>query len=92
MSVAPTANEFRYIEGVNDDEYIKLLKKALERQKALTSKAIAKLKIQPEIIYCKDCANNPKFGVWFKCPMGNLTDLQRDGIYCSFAQRRTDGN
>lgn len=37
-------NEFRHILGKNDTEYIKLLKEALERQKQITSKAIAKIK------------------------------------------------
>lgn len=37
-------NEFRYVQGKNDAEYIKLLKEALDRQKKLTGKAIAKIK------------------------------------------------
>ena len=37
-------SEFRHIPGKNDAEYIKLLKEALERQKQITSKAIAKIK------------------------------------------------
>jgi len=37
-------NEFQHIPRKNDTEYIKLLKEALERQKQITSKAIAKIK------------------------------------------------
>ena len=37
-------NEFYYKPGENDAEYIKLLKDALERQKQITSKAIAKIR------------------------------------------------
>lgn len=37
-------NDFKYIPGKNDAEYIKLLKEALERQKQITNKAIAKIK------------------------------------------------
>ena len=37
-------NEFRYIPGENDAEYIRLLKNALERQKQITAKAVDKIK------------------------------------------------
>ena len=41
-------NVFKHVPGVNDAEYIKLLEQALERQKAITSKAIAKCKEMPK--------------------------------------------
>ena len=37
-------NDFKYIPGENDAEYIKLLKRALARQQQITSNAIAKIK------------------------------------------------
>ena len=37
-------NDFKYIPGENDAEYIKLLKRALTRQQQITSNAIAKIK------------------------------------------------
>ena len=37
-------NEFVYIPGENEVEYIALLREALRRQRAITNKAIAKLK------------------------------------------------
>ena len=52
-------NEFRHIPGKNDAEYIKLLKEALERQKQITSKAIAKIK---ELSNCSEIPNN-----WIPC-------------------------
>lgn len=55
MSMGIMVEEFKYVRGVNDSEYIELLKNAYERQKRITSKAIAKLKEQPKIIRCKDC-------------------------------------
>ena len=50
-------NEFRYVQGKNDAEYIKLLKEALDRQKKVTGKAIAKIKelSRRDWISCKDC-------------------------------------
>lgn len=50
-------NEFRYVQGENDAEYIKLLKEALDRQKKVTGKAIAKIKelSRRDWIPCKDC-------------------------------------
>lgn len=53
MGMGITVEDFKYVRGVNDSEYI--VKNAYERQKLITGKAIAKLKEQPEIIYCKDC-------------------------------------
>ena len=49
-------NEFRYIQGKNDAEYIKLLKEALDEQKKVTGKAIAKIKelSRRDWISCKD--------------------------------------
>ena len=49
-------NEFRYVQGENDAEYIKLLKKALDAQKKVTGKAIAKIKelSRRDWISCKD--------------------------------------
>lgn len=59
MSMGIMVEDFKYIRGVNDSEYIELLKNAYERQKRITSKAIAKLKEQePEIIRCKECKLN----------------------------------
>lgn len=48
MSAGITVEDFKYVRGVNDAEYIELLKNAYEGQKYITSKAIAKLKKQPE--------------------------------------------
>lgn len=49
-------NEFRYVQGENDAEYIKLLKEALDEQKKVTGKAIAKIKelSRRDWISCKD--------------------------------------
>lgn len=49
-------NEFRYVQGENDAEYIKLLKEALDSQKKVTGKAIAKIKelSRRDWISCKD--------------------------------------
>lgn len=52
-------SDFRHIPGKNDAEYIKLLKEALERQKQITSKAIAKIK---ELSNCSEFPNN-----WIPC-------------------------
>lgn len=52
-------NEFEHIPGKNDTEYIKLLKESLERQKQITSKAIAKIK---EISNYSEYPNN-----WIPC-------------------------
>ena len=52
-------SEFRHIPGKNDAEYIKLLKEALERQKQITSKAIAKIK---ELSNYSESPNN-----WIPC-------------------------
>lgn len=41
---------FNHIPGVNDAEYIRLLKEHLEAQTRLTNKAIAKIKEQASII------------------------------------------
>jgi len=48
MSAGITVEDFKYVRGVNDAEYIELLKNAYEGQKYITSKAIAKLKKQPK--------------------------------------------
>ena len=48
-------NDFKYIPGKNDAEYIKLLKEALERQKQITNKAIAKIK---ELSNCSEFPNS----------------------------------
>ena len=59
MSGNITVNDFKYIQGKNDAEYISLLKDSLECQKRITSKAIAKIKElskeQPQIIKCENC-------------------------------------
>ena len=49
-------NEFRYVQGENDAEYIRLLKEALDKQKKVTGKAIAKIKelSRRDWISCKD--------------------------------------
>ena len=49
-------NEFRYVQGENDAEYIRLLKEALDEQKKVTGKAIAKIKelSRRDWISCKD--------------------------------------
>ena len=49
-------NEFRYVQGKNDAEYIKLLKEALDEQKKVTGKAKAKIKelSRRDWISCKD--------------------------------------
>ena len=57
MSAGMTVEDFKYVRGVNDAEYIELLKNAYEGQKYITSKAIAKLKEQPEIIHCGECVH-----------------------------------
>lgn len=89
MSIAPTANDFKHIPGVNDAEYIELLKRALERQKHLTSKAIAKLKKQPEIITCGECARRKTMcDGRDRCAVFNVF-VDFDG-YCKWAERRTD--
>ena len=37
-------NDFKWIKGENDSEYIKLLQNALERQKKITAKAINRIR------------------------------------------------
>ena len=44
MSAGIVVKEFEYIPGKNDAEYIKLLKKQLERYKAINKKAIQKIR------------------------------------------------
>ena len=63
MSGGITVKEFKHIPGVNDAEYIKLLKEHDEINKNIIRQAVAKIKSlsaqlreQPEIIHCKDCA------------------------------------
>lgn len=83
-----TVDDFKYIRGVNDAEYIELLKNAYERQKRITSKAIAKLKKQTEIIRCKDCKYNVSS---HKCLHPESFFLvPPDDFYCGFAERRTN--
>ena len=53
------AKDFKYIPGKNDDEYIKLLKETLERQKQITNKAIAKIK---ELSNCSEFPTS-----WIPC-------------------------
>lgn len=86
MSAGITVEDFKYVRGVNDAEYIELLKNAYEGQKYITSKAIAKLKKQPEIIRCADCKSNNFCPQKIDCG---------DGLYyyvdfCSHAKRRVN--
>lgn len=47
---------FEHVPGVNDAEYIRMLQDALARQKVLTDKAVAKLRMIPEkIVRCRVC-------------------------------------
>lgn len=95
MSTGITVEDFKYIRGVNDSEYIELLKNAYERQKRITSKAIAKLKEQPEIIYCKDCKWYKAFSSWnckkyYYCARESITaTVKTENDFCSKAERRT---
>lgn len=90
-------NNFKHIPGKNDAEYIELLKDALERKKIIISKAIAKLKEQPEVIRCKDCRHwKDSDGVFrrgidaeSKCPL-NLHKVYEGTFFCGMAERRTD--
>ena len=63
-------SEFRHIPGKNDAEYIKLLKEALERQKQITSKAIAKIK---ELSISSESPNN-----WIPCTPKKLPKYEMD--------------
>ena len=45
-------NDFKYIAGENDAEYIKLLQEHINRQDAIIRKAVAKLKID-----CHGCVH-----------------------------------
>ena len=89
MSMGIMVEEFKYVRGVNDSEYIELLKNAYERQKYITSKAIAKLKEQPKIIRCKNCLHwqhseiHPNY-----CEVWNWCNTAED--FCSFAERRNN--
>ena len=44
MSSQITVNDFKWIKGENDQEYIGLLLDTLDRQKKITAKAIARVK------------------------------------------------
>lgn len=87
MSAGITVEDFKYVRGVNDAEYIELLKNAYEGQKYITSKAIAKLKEQPEIIHCGECE------LKIECCRNIRSGGRKDDDFCSFgrrAERRTD--
>ena len=87
-----TVEDFKYVRGVNDAEYIELLKNAYERQKHITSKAIAKLKEQPEIIRCGECTySNKEYSGEMWCGICNGFGIDENS-FCSFAERRTDGS
>ena len=84
-------NNFNWVKGENDAEYIKLLCDALERDKKIISKAIAKIRelsARPEVIRCKDCK-------WFGdigCAISIVddSDKPKENDFCSFAERRGD--
>ena len=76
MSAGITVEDFKYVRGVNDAEYIELLKNAYERQKYITSKAIAKLKKQPK----------RKIGEWVQVPRFE-GDTQPD-LECPFCKHK----
>lgn len=60
--------EFKHVPGENDAEYIKLLKKALDRQKQITAKAVAKI---------KQLSAQPKlFGISEQLPCGDTISRQ----------------
>ena len=58
-------NDFKYIQGENDAEYIKLLQEHINRQNTIIRKTIAKLKMgcrgcihydqQQTALICRDC-------------------------------------
>ena len=91
MSAGMTVEDFKYVRGVNDAEYIELLKNAYEGQKYITSKAIAKLKEQPEIIHCGECRFREIRGNNGYCDhiTGEEIMVWKDE-YCSWAEKRTD--
>lgn len=71
MSAGITVEDFKYVRGVNDSEYIKLLEKHLDNQRYITSKAIAKIKGQPKIVRCVDCRFAEKRGCAIYCRAWN---------------------
>ena len=94
MSMGITVEDFKYIRGVNDSEYIELLKNAYESQRYITSKAIAKLKEQPEIIRCYECVHASDI---VPIPNPNLRHCDKYGFFktkdyfCGDAERITNG-
>ena len=78
MSIGIMVEDFKYIRGVNDAEYIELLKKAYERQRYITSKAIVKLKEQPkqQWIPCSERLPEVGQGVLCQCK-ANIMDVLR---------------
>lgn len=102
MSAGITVEDFKYVRGVNDAEYIELLKKAYEGQKYITSKAIAKLKKQPERktgrwvsqkgggYCCSECGRYALDEV-----DGNFIHVAFESNFCPYCgakmERRTDG-
>lgn len=91
MSMGITVEDFKYVRGVNDAEYIELLKNAYERQKYIASKAIAKLKEQPKIIRCKYCK---EFRRWIDTDIefcDRTENIVSENDFCSRAEKRTDG-
>ena len=52
------------------------------------------IKLQPEIIRCKDCKNWDTNGNWaddgYYCP--NVDGIRESDFYCADAERRTDGS
>ncbi len=88
MSMGMMVEDFKYVRGVNDAEYIELLKNAYERQKFITSKAIAKLKERPEIIRCKDCK---EFRRWIDTDIefcDRTENRVSENDFCSRAERK----
>lgn len=65
-------NEFKYVPGENDAEYICLLKKALERQKQITAKAVAKI---------KELSKEQKIGKWLNTIQDGWWQCSNCGVY-----------
>ena len=96
MSGGITVKEFKHIPGVNDAEYIKLLKEHDEINKNIIRQAVAEIKRlsaqmreQPEIIRCKDCKYTSGDDY---CHCKYVTWWNNQDDYCSRAEKRGEEN
>ncbi len=88
-------NEFVYKPGENDEEYIRLLMDALERQKRITFKILDKMKRMSERTgmerceYCRYCLDEDEYEHWCN-GWGSPARLTGLSDYCSKWKKRGD--